>query len=30
MIAAHYDSGIRGLLFRGVGELLDNAVSHGA
>jgi hypothetical protein len=30
MIAAHYVSGIRGLLFRGVGELPDNAVSHGA
>lgn len=30
MIAAHYDSGVRGPLFRGVGELIDNAASHGA
>jgi hypothetical protein len=29
MIAAHYASGTRGLLFRGLGELPDNA-SHGA
>jgi hypothetical protein len=29
MIAAHYDSGVRGPLFRGVGELIDNAASHG-
>jgi hypothetical protein len=29
MIAAHYESGIRGALFRGVGELIDNATSHG-
>lgn len=30
MIAAHYSSGVRGPLFRGVGELIDNAASHGA
>jgi hypothetical protein len=30
MIAAHHASGTRGLPFRGLGELPDNAVSHDA
>lgn len=30
MIAARFESGIRGLVFTAVGELIDNAASHGA
>lgn len=30
MIAAKFESGIRGLVFTAVGELIDNAASHGA
>jgi hypothetical protein len=30
MITAHFESGIRGLVFTAVGELIDDAASHGA
>jgi hypothetical protein len=30
MITTHYDRGVRGRVFQAVGELIDNAVSHGA
>jgi hypothetical protein len=29
LTAAHFGAGIAGLVFRGIGELIDNAVSHG-